>query len=72
MEIETLKEVPAPPTELPPCDIRYITISLHKSSIDGELFWAADSHKTLQRAEADAEYCVPGTLRIFEIPERAT
>jgi hypothetical protein len=69
--IEPLKEIPAPPPELPPCDIRYVTIGAWKHrSIKGEVFWSSYHHKTIESANADAEWYVPGTMRIFEIPER--
>lgn len=69
--IEQMRIVPVQPAEPArevPCDIKYITISCH---LDGQrrLYWTADYHKTIQRAEAEAEYCVPGTLRILEVPE---
>ena len=63
-ELEALKELPAPPANLPPCDVRYFTLSYCQ-----RIGWCGDWHKTLESAQREAEYCVPGTLRIFEIPE---
>jgi hypothetical protein len=67
--IEQLKEIPAPPpTILPRCDIRYITLGLYKHE---PLHWSTEFHKNLTSAQNDTEWYVPGTMRIFEIPEAA-
>ena len=69
--IEQMKELPAPTVVIPKCDVKYITICGRKNP-HGHFSWQLDSHKTLTSAECEAEYCVPGTLRIFEIPTERT
>lgn len=67
--IEHLKELPTPPENLPPCDVRFITVyCTHNTMLNADL-WSADWHRTLKAAQADGEYCIPGTLRIFEVPK---
>lgn len=65
--IEQLKELPVPPAEFLPCDIKYVSLYLW----DGDQqHWTTCNHKTLENAEAEAEWAVPGTLRIFEVPPK--
>lgn len=66
--IEPLKIIPVQPAREVPCDIKYITVSCHKYD-NGTLYWGSDSHKTIESAQREAEYCIPGTLRIFEVPQ---
>lgn len=62
--IEQLNELPAPPVVIPPCDVKFFTVGYRQT-----IGWSGDWHVTLKQAHAEAEYCVPGTLRIFEIPK---
>ena len=74
-EIEQLIEHPAPPVELPTVTSRFIGHYLTRSR-DGERRWwytstdHANACEVQQRFERDTD-AIPGTLRVFEIPERS-
>jgi hypothetical protein len=68
MTPETLKDVTPEKPAIPPCNIRYITVGYARLD-SGRCFWCSNYHDTPQKAQADFESFVPGTGRIFEIPQ---
>ena len=70
MTPETLKEVTPElkHPDIPPCDIRYVTVGCYRLN-SGEKFWTTDYHRNLEQALRETEHYLPGTIRVFEIPE---
>ena len=69
--IETMTEHPVP-DQIPPRKYRFIGHYLYRSVTYNECFWHAifrdTSDEVIRQVKAD-NTAIPGTLRLFEIPE---
>lgn len=64
--METMTEIKVEPLPIPECEIRYITVYYWNGS---EPHWTSCYHTKLRNAEAEQEWAVPGTFRLFEVPK---